>query len=191
MTRNEARKIIKTHTQTRYSNSVLLLLLRVVDLTYRKDKDNAEREIETTTASLMRAAAVGDKQLGRIIDRLSADGVLSGVERSQRHVTCHLNLEPLTRLKAYGADQKTEKKAKAADRARKAREQRQKYREVDQMMQKITDALNADLREFVIKTAELKDVKDEAIKRHMMSWDIDRILRAKANVESVFAETKN
>lgn len=130
MTRNEARKIIKTRVQTRYSNSVMLLLLKIVDLTYRKDKDNAEREIETTAASLMRAAAIETRQLARILNQLSDDAVLLNVSNG-RHVSCRLNLEPLTRLEAYGDKQKAEKKAQSADRAAKARAARAARRDPD------------------------------------------------------------
>jgi len=34
MTRNEARKIIKSHAPSKYSNSAVLLLLKLVDATY-------------------------------------------------------------------------------------------------------------------------------------------------------------
>jgi hypothetical protein len=183
MTRNEARKVIKTHTQTRYSNSVLLLRLRLVDLTYRKDKDNAEARIEATTASLLRAAGVKDRQLAYILDQLSADGVLLGVERGSRHVSCRLNLEPLTKLPAYGETQQAEKKAQAAERSQKAREKRQENRELSQTVRTVGDALKQDTCEFVIKSELLKDVKDAATRRMMMNWDIPRIKRAKANAD--------
>lgn len=187
MTRNDARKIIKTHTQTRYSNSVLLLLLRVVDLTYRKDKDNAERLVETTAANLMKTAAVGDKQLARILDQLSADGILLDVERSHKRVSCRLNLEPLSQLEPYGDKQKADKKAAADDRARKARERRQTIREISETIQKFGEALALDLGDFVIKSELLKNVKDQNIKRMMLNWDIDRIRRAKMNAESALS----
>jgi len=85
VTRNEARKIAKTHTQTRYSNSVLLLILKLIDMTYRKDHDDVSRPIEASTSTLKKAAAVGDKQLRRIIDQLTTDGVLTELERTQAH----------------------------------------------------------------------------------------------------------
>jgi hypothetical protein len=130
VTRNEARKLIKTRVQTRYSNSVMLLLLKIVDLTYRKDKDNAECQIETTADSLMRAAAVKTRQFANIINQLSDDAVLLNVSNGKR-VSCRLNLEPLTQLETYGDKQKAEKKVQGTDRAAKARAARAARRDPD------------------------------------------------------------
>jgi hypothetical protein len=187
VTRNDARKLIKTHAPTKYSNSVVLLLLRIVDLTYRKDKDNAEHFVETPAASLMRSAAIGDKQLGRIFDQLSDDDVLQNIERRAGRVSCRLNLEPLKELEPYGDKQRAEKKANDAARSQKAREKRTAIREFNEMDAKVGNALNADLCEKTLKEALLKDVKDQNIRRMMMNWDVDRIARAKRNAERILS----
>lgn len=124
MTRNDARKLIKTHIPSKYSNSVVLLLLRLVDLTYRKDKDNAEREITTTRASLLRAAAVKRRQLDYILVQLEQDGVLLDVSKGN-HVTCRIDLDIIDHLPDFGETQIAEKKAHNADRAQKARDARE------------------------------------------------------------------
>ena len=182
-TRNEARKIIKNHSPTKYSNSVVLLLLRIVDLTYRKDKDNAEREVQTSAISLLKAAAVGEKQFGRILDQLTQDDVLKDVHRAGKKITCCLNLEPLKQLEQYGVKHETQKKEKAADRAAQARDQRQKLKDANRAANATNVALNSDMRDFTLKSELLKDVKDQNIKRMMMNWDIPRIQRAKTNAE--------
>jgi hypothetical protein len=183
MTRNEARKIIKSHAPSKYSNSAVLLLLKLVDATYRKDKDNAERETETTTATLMRAAAIGDKQLRRILEQLTEDGVLLDVRRTAKHVTCHINLKALSVLPVFGDVQKADKKAQGEARTQAARERRQTVREISQTVNQTGDALNADLHEKTIKEALLADVKDHNVRRMMLNWDIPRIQRAKFNAE--------
>jgi hypothetical protein len=124
VTRKEARDIIKNRTQTKYSNSVVLLLMKVLDLTYRKGQDDPGREIETTTANLMRAAGVKHRQIWNLIKQLGNDGVLVDVQHSFRKVSCRLNVEPLLLLEPYGDKLKAEKKQKDAERSRKAREQR-------------------------------------------------------------------
>jgi hypothetical protein len=153
MNRNEARKIAKTHTQTRYSNSVLLLLLKLIDQTYRKDQDDVGRPIEATASSLKKAAAVGDKQLRRILDQLTADGVLTELERTHKHIVCRLNLEPLTKLEPFGDKQKADKKAQAADRAHTARVKRAGIRKLERYVGAVREALNADLRDFTLTRA--------------------------------------
>jgi hypothetical protein len=182
MTRNDARKIIKTYAQSRYPNSIMLLLLKLVDLTYRKDKDNAEIEIDTTAASLMKAARVRDRQLRNIITELAADQVLLDVT-SGRRVSCRLNLEPLARFEVWGDKQKAERRAADAARTKKARERRHTIKELSQQAAKIADAVNADLREKTIKEGLLKHVPEGSTKRHMMNWSIDRIMRAQRNAE--------
>ena len=124
MTRSEARKIIKTHTQTKYSNSVVLLLLKLVDLTYRRDQDDVGREIETTTTNLMRAAGVKHRQICNILKQLVNDGILIDVQHTARKVSCRLDVEPLLLLEPFGDKQKAEKKKQDAERSQKAREQR-------------------------------------------------------------------
>ena len=188
-TRNEARKIIKNYAPTKYSNSVVLLLLRIVDLTYRKDKDNAEREVQTGAISLLKAAAVGEKQFGRILDQLTQDDVLKDVHRAGKKITCCLNLEPLKQLEQYGVKHETQKKEKAADRAAQARDQRQKLKDASRDANAANVALNADMRDLTVKSELLKDVNDQSIKRRMMNWDIARIRRAKANAEELLRNT--
>lgn len=187
MTRNEARKIIRAHTQTKYSNSVLLLLLKLLDLTYRKDKDNPERQIEATAASLMRAAGIKHRQLLNIITQLSADGVLLEV-RNGKHVSCRLNLEPLMDLEAYSDKHKADKKQQDEARTKRARDKRQQIRELSQVVHKLKDAVDQDARDFVVKAGLLKEVKDEEIRRSMMNWDVDRISRAQQNAMKVLME---
>jgi hypothetical protein len=186
MTRNEARAVIKSHAQTRYSNSVMLLLLRIVDLTWRKNKDEAEIEITTTAALLMRAARVKERQLRTILNELSADQVLLDLTGG-KHVSCRLNLEPIERLEVYGDKQKADRKAADAARTVQARERRQKIKAASQMFDLIDDTINADLREKTIKEGLLKDVPEGEAKRSMMNWSIDRIMRAQRNTEGLLA----
>ena len=124
LTRSEGRKLIKNNAQTAYSNTVVLLLLKMVDLTYRKDQDDVQRPIDTSTTNLMKSVAVGPKQLGRILKGLIAADILKDFSRSGHHVSCQLNLEPLQLLEPYVDKQKTAKKKKDAERSEKAREQR-------------------------------------------------------------------
>lgn len=188
MTRNDARKLIKTHIPSKYSNSIVLLLLRLVDLTYRKDKDNAEREITTTRASLLRAAAVKRRQLDYILVQLEQDGVLLDVSKGN-HVTCRIDLDIIDHLPDFGETQIAEKKAHNADRAQKARDTRAAMKLASQRMGQIEDAINADLREKVTKEGLLKDVPEGEVKRQMMNWSIDRIMRAKRNTEGLLDGT--
>lgn len=187
MTRNEARAAIKHRAASRYSNSIILLLLRLVDLTYRKNKDEAETLIETTTASLIRATHVGLRQVERILDELTTDGVLSNVERGGHNVSCRLNLAPIVGLPVYGDTQKADKKAADAERSRLARERRAQLKELARTEHAQTAALNLDMRDLIIKTELLKDMPEGEIKRSMRNWDIPRILRAKQNAERMTA----
>jgi hypothetical protein len=124
MTRNEARKLIKSNAPSKYSNSIVMLLLRLVDLTYRKDKDNAALEITTTRASLLRAAAVKRRQLDNILTQLIDDGVLLDVTKGN-NVTCRIGFSRIESLPAFGEVQREEKKTHNADRAQKARDTRE------------------------------------------------------------------
>src|SRR5215471_20211607 len=91
MTRNDARKLIKS----RYlSNSAEKVLLRVLDLTYRKDKDNPELTVEATSASFQRAARVKTRQLFNIMTQSESDKLLLDVETGN-HIRCRLNLEAI------------------------------------------------------------------------------------------------
>jgi hypothetical protein len=182
MTRNEARKLIKTNAPSKYSNSIVLLLLRLVDLTYRKDKDNAALQITTTRASLLRAAAVERRQLDRILVQLEQEGVLLELSKGN-NVTCRIDFSMIEVLPAFGETQRAEKQAHNADRAQKARDTRAATKLASQRMGQIEDAINADLREKVTKEGLLKDVPEGEVKRHMMNWSIDRIMRAQRNAE--------
>jgi hypothetical protein len=124
MTRNEARKLIKSNAPSKYSNSIVMLLLRLVDLTYRKDKDNAALEVTTTRASLLRAAAVKRRQLDNILTQLIDDGVLLDVSKGN-NVTCRIDFSRIEVLPAFGEVQREEKKAHNADRAEQARNTRE------------------------------------------------------------------
>jgi hypothetical protein len=125
MTRNQARKIIKKNAQTKYNNSAMLILLKIVDLTYHPKKDIAERQIEATSASLMKAGKIGDKQLRNVLKQLAVDGVLTHLLKNGRHVSCQLNMTPLMELEPYSEVHKKQRKAVNADRASKAREARE------------------------------------------------------------------
>lgn len=176
MTRNEARAIIKTKAQTRYSNSIMLLLLKIVDLTWRKNKDEAEIEITTTAANLMKAARVKERQLRTILNELSADQVLLDLTGG-KHVSCRLNLEPIERLEVYGDKQKADRKAADAARTKAARERRHAMKEASRVMGLIDEALNKDLQEYALHASLLKDVPEGPEKRSMMNWTTDRIRR--------------
>ena len=58
MTRNEARKLIKTNIPSKYSNTVVLLLLPAGGPDLPEGQRQRRAEITTTRASLLRSAAV-------------------------------------------------------------------------------------------------------------------------------------
>jgi hypothetical protein len=107
MTRTEARKLIRKHALTQYSATAVLLLLKLLDATYRKENDNIEARIEIPAKRLMQAAGIQKQQLGRILDQMYEDNVLLDMERG-KDVSCYLNLEPLTKLATFADVQKAE-----------------------------------------------------------------------------------
>lgn len=132
MTRVEAKKIVKDHTPSKYSNTAVLILLKMVDLTYRSSKpgaaplpDNAELIVKTTISNLQRVGGVGTKQIGRVLTQLEDDGVLLNVERTARHFSGRVCFAELQKLDVYGDTQKADKKAADADRAKRARDARE------------------------------------------------------------------
>jgi hypothetical protein len=157
MTRSEARKLIKTNAPSKYSNTVLMLLLRLVDLTYRKDKDNAEREITTTRASLLRAAAVERRQLDRILVQLEQDGVLLNVTKGN-NVTCRIDFSRIEVLPAFGQVQREEKKAHNEDRAQKARDAR--------AIDRIEAAYRKALADMALNGQPLRNLMVKALANH-------------------------
>jgi len=132
----------------------------------------------------MRAARVRERRLRNIISELTADQVLIDVT-SGKHLSCRLNLEPIERLEVYGDKHKADRKAADEARTKKARERQQSLKELSQQNSKITDALNADLLDKVIKEGLLKDMPEGEVKRHMMNWSVDRIIRAQRNAEGM------
>lgn len=181
MNRNDARKLIKSR---HLSNSAEKVLLRVLDLTYRRDKDNPELKVEATSSSFQRAARVKARQLFNILKQLETDSLLLDVETGS-HIQCRLNLEAIEKLPVYDPDYKAEAKKLKADRARKARERRAEVKEMERILTAVKDATHKDMAEFIMKTALLKDITDPDIKRSMMTWDIERIRRAKQNAEAL------
>lgn len=128
MTRIEARKIIRKHALTQYNATTVLLLLKLLDATYRKDKDNTEARIEMSSKRLMQAAGIQRKQLLRLLNQLAEDDILLDMECGE-DVSCYLNLEPLTKLAKFVDVQKAEKKAQNVARTTAAREKRKALRE--------------------------------------------------------------
>jgi hypothetical protein len=178
MTRNDVRKLIKSRD---LSNSAEKVLLRVLDLTYRKDKDDPELIVEATSASFQRVARVKTRQLFNIMTQLESDKLLLDVETGN-HIRCRLNLEAIRKLPTYKvADQKEEN----AGRATKAREKRAEIKELNRIITALKEAADKDRAEILVKMVLLQDVKDGDIKRAMMNWDVNRIRRAKANAEAV------
>lgn len=132
MTKTEARKLIRERVPSKYPKSTEMLLLKLVDLTYRPDSDDAERPIKTTVAVATKAARVGERQLRNIIGQLSSDGILIDVVRNPKHLACRVKYAPLFNLEVYGEKHKAEKQARNDDRAAAAREahkQESLYRE--------------------------------------------------------------
>ena len=177
MTRNDARKLIKSRN---LSNSAERVLLRVLDLTYRKDKDNPELMVEATSASFQRAARVKTRQLFNIMTQLESDKLLLDVETGSQ-IRCRLNLEAIKKLPAYEV---AAQKHANADRAKKAREKRAEIKELNRIITAFKEAADKDRAEILVKMILLEDVKDRDIKRAMMNWDVDRIRRAKAIAEA-------
>jgi hypothetical protein len=128
MTRIEARKIIRKHALTQYNATTVLLLLKLLDATFRKTSDNTEARIEMSSKRLMMAAGIQRKQLLRLLNQLAEDDILLDMECGE-DVTCYLNLEPLTTLARYVDVQKAETKAQNVARTTAAREKRKALRE--------------------------------------------------------------
>ena len=126
-------------------------------MTYRKDKDDAEREITTTRASLLRSAAVARRQLDRILVQLEQDGVLLEVSKGN-NVTCRIDFDAITALTEYGETQRVEKKAHNADRAEKARN----TREID----RIEAAYRKALADMALNGQPLRNVLAKVLANH-------------------------
>ena len=178
MTRNDARKLIKSRN---LSNSAERVLLRVLELTYRKDRDNPELIVEATSASFQRAARVKTRQLFNIMTQLESDNLLLEVKTGS-HIRCRLNLEAIKMVPTFEVGDQTQAKA---DRAKKAREKRAEIKELSRIITALKEAADKDRAEILVKMILLQDVKDRNIKSAMMNWDIDRIRRAKSNAEAV------
>jgi hypothetical protein len=127
MNRIDARKIIRKHALTQYNATVVLVLQKLLDATFRKEKDNIEARIEMPAKRLMQAAGIQRRQLRRILEQLSDDNILLDLE-CNNDVSCYLNLEPLTKLATFVDVQKAEIKAKNAARTKAARDKRMERR---------------------------------------------------------------
>ena len=191
MTRQEAREIIKTRVPTKYSHSAEMLLLHLVNLTYRGPNmpDDVNRDIKATTVSLTRAARVQARQLANIVRELVANNVLQDASCGVKYTTCILNVEPLRLLDVYSDQHKADKKEQARARSAKARERLDAQREASRIANAVDTAINTDAREFTIKSELLKDVIDQNLKRQMMNWDIERIKRAKTNADAALRDS--
>jgi hypothetical protein len=122
-----------------------MLLLKLLDLTYRPGgDDDAERPIKTTANALAKAARVRDRQFRNILEQLTADGILLDMERVHNHITCRIDYAPLMKLADYGQMKKEEKQEHNDDRAAAAREARKQERLYQEGL-----ALNAQLRNIL------------------------------------------
>ena len=189
MTRSEARKTIKAYVPTKYSNSTEMLLLRLVDLTFRgtESADSIDRPIKATTESLAKAARVQPRQLAYLLKQLSQDGVLLDTVCGVRHTSCRLDLAPLNKLEAYSEKHKAEKQTQGQARTEKSRARRETVRELSMYVAATTQALNADLLDFAVKQSLLQDV-DAKTRRVMQNWPVERI--QKHNAEAALAADK-
>jgi hypothetical protein len=127
MTRIEARKTIRKHALTQYNATVVLVLQKLLDSTFRKDTDNIEARIEMPAKRLMQSAGVQRRQLRRILEQLSDASILLDMECG-KDVCCYLNLEPLTKLATFVDVQKADIKARNAARTKAARDKRMERR---------------------------------------------------------------
>ncbi len=132
MLRSEARNIIKKHIPSKYPTSTEMLLLKLVDLTYRKDSDDAERPITVTVSVTAKAARVRERQLKNILDQLSTDGILLDLKRTPKHISCRLGFAPISKLELYGEKRKAEKQERNDERTSKARESRAQMKEAQE-----------------------------------------------------------
>jgi acyl-CoA reductase-like NAD-dependent aldehyde dehydrogenase len=96
-----------------------------------------------------------------MVRQLADDGVLVDAVCGVHHLTCRLNIEPLTKLEDYGEKHKEEKKQQDQARNAKARERRAQLRELGRIVHAFTDAINADLREYAIRTG--RNLRGKAI----------------------------
>jgi hypothetical protein len=128
------------------------------------------------TAHTLRAAAVKRRQLDYILVELEQNGVLLDVTKGN-NVTCRMDLDAISNLPEFGETQRAEKEAHNADRAKKARDTRAAVKTASQQVAQIETAVNADLRDFAIKSALLREVPAGTTKRHMMNWSIAKIKR--------------
>jgi hypothetical protein len=109
-----------------YHGAALLVLKRLIKLTYNPKIDDPQRQIKgKNVGQLMRAAGVGERQLGRVLDHLS--DVLE-FERYGRKIDFRLNLEPLSKLASEGTGFRKDRE----HRTQKARETRAAIRQTGQ-----------------------------------------------------------
>lgn len=172
MTRNEARKLIKSRAPSKYPTSTENLLIKLVDLTYRPKEagdDDAERPIKTTANALAKAARVGEKQLGRIIEQLVSDGILIDVQRHRNTITCRASYAPLALLADYGHAREEATEKRNADRATAAREsekQKRLYREGLAVSTQTREVLNAALLDYLSKGGTLNTEQQTMLREY-------------------------
>jgi hypothetical protein len=123
ITQKEAYKLAENNAPLKYRGSALVILKKLVHLTYNPQIDDPQRQITNKSVrSLMRAANVSERQFERIIVSLS--DVLE-CERHGGKIDYRLNLEPLAKLE----HDETARRKDREHRTQKAREKRTEKRE--------------------------------------------------------------
>jgi len=113
MTRKEAREILKYKAPNQYHGTALGLLSNLVDASFGPD---GARHVTFNDITLMRRVGIGNRQLSRILDKFTADGIGVFIRKGDK-VEVTLDLSSLAAL-----PEKLNRKEVKADRARKARE---------------------------------------------------------------------
>jgi len=119
MTKKESRTLLQDHAPNKYHSTIILLLKRLVDLTYNPKVDEVEREMRKRLTTVQRGVGVRTRQFLNLLDTLKHDGILE-YRREEGMLTYKLNLKPLAGL----PNESDTTKERNSDRAAKARAQR-------------------------------------------------------------------
>jgi hypothetical protein len=188
MTYQQAKELVKERAASKYRGTALHLLQKLTNSLYSEQDKNADVEkkvVSKKAATMCGWLGIGDKQLGRLLDEVEEVHIVS---RENGTVTYTMKLQPLKSAEKTITQAKRLKKERNADRTKKARDQRKVLREAEEFRGNVREALYLDLADFAIKSALLKDVPEGEAKRHMMTWDVDKIRRDKANAEQLLKE---
>jgi hypothetical protein len=121
ISKKEGRALIK---DSDYADTAEKLLNYVVNLTYRKDFDDAGIQVAVNFAPFCRKLKTSQRQVSRVLEELRRDGILEW-QRTRGVLRCRIVFDALS-ARAVDKESTRERKiaetARKADRAAKARE---------------------------------------------------------------------